>query len=72
MRNLNKSQQIELMIFVEEKTDSPDYDGCGGRPTLICEWLKENVPEELHAAVLDELWERNIICDCDLLYYGLK
>lgn len=62
---LDRAQAEELLRFVDESMGEHD---CDDTLRFTLQWLSENLPEEQHAAVLEELESMGGYCDCEVMY----
>ena len=67
MRTLTKEQAEDLINYVDEHL----VGMCKGSSEHIEKWIEDNIPEERHSEVFAELYDKGILCHCDLMYYGL-
>ena len=67
MRTLTKEQAEDLINYVDEHL----VGMCRGSSKHIEQWIEDNIPEERHGEVFAELYDKGILCHCDLMYYGL-
>lgn len=67
MRTLTKEQAEDLINYVDEHL----VGMCRDSSEHIEKWIEDNIPEEKHSEVFAELYDKGILCHCDLMYYGL-
>jgi len=62
---LNKEQAEALLSFVDKYVGEHD---CDDTLRFTRQWLLENIPQEQHEAVLEELASMGGHCDCEVMY----
>lgn len=60
-----------LDLYVYDKIEDPECNGCSGGFTFVYEWLEKNDMVELFDMVIDELFSLGICCDCELARHGI-